>query len=326
MSIKIIATDGIDKEAEAKLKESGKVQFVSTIAEADLAIIRSATKLKEKELSELKNLKGVLRAGVGIDNIDLVAATKLGIYVWNAPTGNYQSTAELAFGLMFSVARQIPRATTAAQKGEWIKNDLSKEGRQLQGSTLGIFGAGNIGTRLGKMAHAIGMKVLVCDPIFKPTTDHPFELVDFDKLLAQSDFISIHAPFLESTKNVFNKNAFEKCKKGLMLVNAARGGIIQEQDLLEALEKGQLGGVALDVFETEPTPADSPLYQKLFAHPKVVATPHVGAATKEAQKAVGLETADKIIQIAESLSGQGFAPKSLNRFDPSHGRWSLRFG
>ena len=256
----VVATDGLDVEAQEMLRARAgielrvnaatpKAELLNVLKDVNVAIIRSATVLDAAALSALPNLKGVLRAGVGIDNIDLKKSEELGIYVWNAPTGNFQATAELAMGLLFTASRKIAYATENARSGKWVKKEIGTNGRQMQGSTLGIFGAGNIGLRMAKMANAIGMNVLVCDPIFKTSEENPFAVVSFDELLSKSDFITIHSPLLDSTKHKFDLNAFKKMKKGALIVNAARGGIIKEADLLQALKEGILGGAALDVFE-----------------------------------------------------------------------------
>ena len=334
MSFHVVATDGLDKEAQETLRADSGVkltvrdatpvtELVATLADADIAIIRSATVLNETALAQLPNLKGVLRAGVGIDNIDLNAAEKLGIWVWNAPTGNFQATAELALGLIFAAARRIPFATEGARQGKWVKKEIGTTGRQLQDSTLGVFGAGNIGLRVAKMAAGIGMKIQICDPVFKASGDANFSVVDFDTLLKTSDFITIHSPVLESTKHKFNLEAFSKMKPSSFIVNAARGGIIKDADLVTALEKNLIAGAALDVFEIEPFPADDAVYSKLLKDPRVVITPHVGASTKESQRLVGLETAEKILAVKNSAQKSSTAPKALNA--PFKARLALSF-
>lgn len=333
--LKVVATDGMAKEGAALLERSGAVEAVvlkgvpaneleAALRDADLAIIRSATNLKRDALAKLPNLKGVLRAGVGIDNIDLKAAEELGVWVWNAPTGNFQATAELALGLLFAAARKIPFATEASRHGKWAKKDIGESGRQLSGSTLGIFGAGNIGLRMAKMAQGIGMKVLVCDPVFKPSMEHAYALVDFDSLLKESDFITIHAPMLESTRHAFRAESFRKMKPSAILVNAARGGIVHDADLLAALEQNLVAGAALDVFEKEPWPENDPVYARLLKDPRVVATPHVGASTLESQRLVGIESAEKILAVAaHAAGGAAPAPRALNR--PVNPRLALKF-
>jgi len=283
----------------------------AVLGAADVVVIRSATNLNSAVLQGLPKLKGVVRAGVGLDNIDVAKATELGVYVWNAPTGNFQSTAELAIGHMFALARRIAFATEQGRAGKWMKKELSG-GRQISGSTVGVFGAGNIGLRAARMAAALGARVQLCDPVYNGTE---FQTVDFKTLMGTSDFITIHSPLLDSTRHAFNATAFAMAKPGLCLVNAARGGIVHEADLVEALNAGRLGGAALDVFEKEPFDPKDPLTAKLLAHPLVVTTPHIGASTLEAQKAVGLEVADKVLRLAR---GEAVAP--LNR--PSHPRWA----
>jgi|GEM_PF-1036370 len=311
----VVATDGLDKEAQEVLAKNPAVRLqvksgvpasdvVATLKEADFVVIRSATNLTAEVLQQLPGLKGIVRAGVGLDNIDLKVAEELGLWVWNAPTGNFQSTAELAIGLLFAVARRIAWATEGARTGAWYKKEISAAGRQLSGSTLTIFGAGNIGMRVAKMAAAIGAKVQICDPVYQ---SGEFPKVDFDTLLATSDFVSMHAPLLPSTKHAFNEAAFAKIKPGCILANAARGGLIDEKALLGALKASRIGGVGLDVYEKEPYTLDHPVYAELLKDPRVVATPHIGASTVEAAKQVGLEVAEKI-----GLIAAGRAPKALN--------------
>lgn len=311
----VVATDGLDKEAQEALAKNAKIQLtvksgvtaaelVTTLKDADFVVVRSATTLTKEVLAQLPKLKGAVRAGVGLDNIDVPAATELGIWVWNAPTGNFQSTAELALGLMFAVARRIAWATEGARTGAWYKKEISAAGRQISGSTLGVYGAGNIGLRVAKMAAAIGAKVQICDPVYKGAD---FPIVDFDTLLKTSDFITMHAPLLPTTKHAFNDAAFAKIKPGCILANAARGGLIDEKALLAALRANRIGGVGLDVYEKEPFTLDHPVYSELLKDPRVVATPHIGASTVEAAKQVGLEVAEKLGLVAD-----GRAPKPLN--------------
>lgn len=340
MTFKVIATDGLDKEAIERLQTHPFIQLEvcngvpahelqQTVSDSDLVIIRSATNITAELLQNLPTLKAVLRAGVGTDNVNIPMATELGIYVWNAPTGNFQSTAEMALALLFSLARRIPEATDGGKKGQWLKKELSAKGRQLYGSTLGIFGAGNIGKRTAAMAHGLGMDVQICDPAYPE--NEAFRKVDFNTLLSTSNFISIHAPSLPSTKGIFNYEAFGKMKRNSFIINAARGGIINDQDLYRALKEGLIEGAGLDVFEEEPFDKN-PLYAQLLALPQVVSTPHMGASTLEAQRMVGLESADKIIAIANALQGLASStislstqplPFPLNR--PQNPRWTLPF-
>jgi D-3-phosphoglycerate dehydrogenase len=321
---KVLASDGLHSEA---IKDAQGKSFLSlrvekalsphelyeALADLDFLIVRSATKANAELLNKAPHLKGVIRAGVGIDNIDLKSAAELGIWVWNAPTGNYQSAAEHALALLFALSRRIVPASVAGQSGKWVKKDIGESGRQLAGLTLGLFGAGQIGGRVAKMATGIGMKVQICDPYFEASPDRPFAKVDFETLLKTSDAISIHTPLTPETKHVFGKNAFAKMKATAMLVNAARGGIIHEEELLEALEKGTIEGAGLDVFEKEPF--EGSFYTKLLAHPRLISTPHLGASTKEAQKAVGLECIHLLERVHHACN-EGIAahwPKALNQ-------------
>lgn len=317
--IKVVATDGLHKAAQEKAAQDPKInlevykglapdELVAKVKDADVLLVRSATKVTSDLMNDLPNLKAVIRAGVGVDNIDRDHAAELGIHVWNAPLGNFQSTAELAIGMIFSVARNIPQATIAGKAGTWAKSELSAKGRQVSGATLGIYGAGNIGMRAAKAAAALGMTVQICDPIYEKGE---YEKVDFDQLLATSDFITIHAPILPSTKHAFNKVTFAKMKSTAFIINCARGGIICDEDLLSALEAGEIAGAGLDVYEVEPFEGE--LYAKLLAHPNVVATPHMGAATQEAQSAVGIECIEKVQMIvAHQESGAELLP-ALNK-------------
>jgi D-3-phosphoglycerate dehydrogenase len=329
----VIASDGLDKEAQVLLRGDPQIklevhsgvkpeELKEKLADADIAVIRSATVLNASVLEALPKLKGVLRAGVGIDNIDLKAAERLGLWVWNAPTGNYQSTAELAVGLMFAVARKIPLATEGAHQGKWLKKEISSSARQLSGSIVGVLGAGNIGLRVARMCEGLGMRVLVCDPVYSGTQ---FKKVAFEELLTQSDFVTIHTPVTESTKGLFNIDTFRKMKPSAILINAARGGIVKDADLAQALKENLIAGAGLDVFEREPFDISTPPYDELLKDPRVVLTPHVGASTLEAQKQVGLETAEKILALAKSLAHpQNPAPKPLNR--PTKPRLELHLG
>ncbi|NCN27470.1 hydroxyacid dehydrogenase [bacterium] len=319
----VVAPDGLDVEAIDLLKSHDWVKLdqcegcssdekYQRILKADFLIVRSATKVTQAMLSEASSLKGVIRAGVGVDNIDLKAAESAGVWAWNAPNGNFQSAAELAIALIFAVARNIGPAYVAGTQQKWAKKELSSSGRQIFEAKLGLFGAGNIGKRVAKMASGLGMQVSVCDPFYKPDDLHSYPSISFEQLLSESDFISIHSPLLDSTKNVFSKEAFKKMKKDSFLVNAARGGIIDEPALLEALEQGEIAGAALDVFASEPFEGD--FYKKLLSSPKLITTPHIGASTREAQRLVGLECVFIIEQVRASLAENDLRkwPKSLN--------------
>ncbi len=320
---KVLATDGMDKAASEELKKNTSFQIevrketpaaeLHAIAkDVDFIIIRSATKLGAKDFESLPKLKGVIRAGVGIDNVDLEAAKKAGVYVWNAPTGNFLATAEHAIALTFSLLRGIPFSHTASRTGVWAKKEASSMGRQIQGSYLGLFGCGNIGSRVVNIAVAAGMKVGIYDPYLKLAPSGA-ELISIDQLLANSDIITIHTPMTSETKGFFNLERMMKMKKDSYLVNAARGGIIVEADLLKVLQEGHLAGAALDVFEKEPFSFENATSKALLEHPRVIATPHIAASTREAQAAVGMECVEKLAHIALAVSenNESQMPKAL---------------
>lgn len=322
--IRVLATDGFDKKAESFLaadnrfevivrKETSKEELIEIAKDAHFLIIRSATKVGQKEFESLPKLKGVVRAGVGIDNVDLESAKKHGVYVWNAPTGNFLATAEHALVLILSLLRAVPLAHSSALAGKWNKKEVSGYGRQIAGTKLGLFGAGNIGSRLAVLGKAIGMDVSIYDPYLKTSPSPEIKLVSVDELLSNSDVISIHTPMTNETKGFFNAEKISKMKKGSYLVNAARGGIIVERDLLAALQSGQLLGAALDVYENEPFDVNDPTTKALLSFPNFVSTPHVAASTKEAQAAVGMESSEKLKAVADCLEKKDFTtiPKPL---------------
>jgi D-3-phosphoglycerate dehydrogenase / 2-oxoglutarate reductase len=322
MTLKVCFTDGLAKKAQPKLGELAGVaaevfesvdakDLVAKLSDKDLVVIRSATQLSAAVLGELPKLRGIIRAGVGLDNIDLVRASELGIPVWNAPTGNYQATAELAMALVFALARGLGVAVDAARKTDWAKKSLSG-GRQIRGSTLGVVGLGAIGSRVVEMGLGVGMNVVGFDPAKKLDARAGFiQTQALAELLALSDFVSIHVPYLPDTKNFIAAQQIANMKKGSYLINCARGGLVDERALLEALNSGQLSGAGLDVFSKEPFSGD-PTLEQLLKHPKVLATPHVGASTVEAQEAVGHECVALIKTLSLALSQKTQAPKSLN--------------
>lgn len=251
--------------------------------------VRSSTKVTKAVLEAGKNLKVVGRAGIGVDNVDVPAATAHGVVVMNTPFGNSVTTAEHALSLMMSLARQIPQASASTHAGKWEKNAFM--GVELAGKTLGLIGCGNIGSIVADRALGLKMKVMVYDPyLSKERADaihvHKAEL---DELLAQADFISLHTPLTDTTKNILNKDTIAKCKKGVRIINCARGGLVNEADLKAALESGQVAGAALDVFEEEPAKANP-----LFGMPNVICTPHLGASTNEAQENVAVQVAEQM--------------------------------
>ena len=259
------------------------------IGDYDGLAIRSATKVTKDVLAVAHKLKVVGRAGIGVDNVDVPAATQRGVVVMNTPFGNSITTAEHAIALLFAVARDIPQANASTHAGKWEKNRFM--GVEVTGKTLGLIGAGNIGSIVADRALGLKMKVVAYDPFLsiERAADLGVEKVELDELLARADFITLHTPLTEQTKNILDAKALAKCKKGVRIVNCARGGLIVEEDLKAALESGQVAGVALDVFAVEPA-KDS----ILFGMEQVICTPHLGASTSEAQEKVALQVAEQL--------------------------------
>jgi D-3-phosphoglycerate dehydrogenase len=252
-------------------------------------VVRSATQASREVIGAGKSLKVIGRAGAGVDNIDVAAASERGILVLNTPGGNAEAAGELAIAMMFALARELTRADASMKAGTWDKKSFS--GCELLGKTLGLLGIGNVGSIVGSRALAMGMKVLAYDPFVSAdkTKSLGFTLASFDKVIQTSDFISIHAPKTADTKGILDAKAFARMKKGVYIVNCARGGIVVEKDLLAALESGVVKGAGVDVYEKEP-PDD----WTLAKHPRVIATPHIGASTGEAQVNVSVMIARQI--------------------------------
>ncbi len=266
-----------------------KDKLLEVIGQYDGLAIRSATKVTEKIIAAATNLKVIGRAGIGVDNVDIPAATKKGIIVMNTPFGNSITTAEHAISMMLSLARQIPEADASTRAGKWEKNRFM--GVEVTNKILGIVGCGNIGTIVADRAQGLRMKVIAFDPFLTPerAMDIGVEKVELDDLLARADFITLHTPLTEHTKNVISAAAIAKTKKGVRIINCARGGLIDEAALYEALKSGHVAGAALDVFLEEPATSNP-----LFDLPNVIATPHLGASTSEAQENVALQVAEQI--------------------------------
>ena len=256
---------------------------------ADGLIVRSGTKVTRELIKAVPSLKVVGRAGTGVDNIDLKAATELGLVVVNAPTGNSVAAAEHAVALMMALARNIPQADAAMRRGEW--NRHAYIGTALVGKTLGLVALGRVGGEVAKRATALGMSVVAFDPYCPPERAKGVKLVDLNEVWAKSDFISLHAPLLDSTHHMINHGSLAKMKRGVYLINDARGGLIDEEALIEALDSGQVAGAALDVFQQEPPRADN----RLIGRPDVIVTPHLGASTTEAQMDVAREVVEAVI-------------------------------
>ena len=280
--------NALDVTVKTGLSETDLIQI---IPEFSGLVVRSQTKVTADIFSAGERLRVVGRAGVGVDNVDVETATRRGIIVLNAPGGNTVSTAEHAFSLLLSVARKIPQADANVRNKNWNKKDF--EGVELYDKTLGIIGMGRIGSELSRRAIAFGMRVVAYDPYLSATRARRLqvELVDeLDDLLASADFISLHTPLTAETRHLFDRARLQKTKHGVRIINCARGGLIDEDALAAALQDRHVAGAALDVFETEPLPPDSPLRSA----PNLVLTPHLGASTAEAQESVGIEIAQSI--------------------------------
>ncbi|MBT8339319.1 MAG: phosphoglycerate dehydrogenase [Desulfatitalea sp.] len=279
--------EGIEVDVKTGLSPE---DLQAIICDYDALCIRSATKVTEALLDAAPKLKVVGRAGIGLDNVDIPAATKRGIVVMNTPTGNVITTAEHAIAMMMALTRNIPAGTASLKTGRWDKKKLS--GHELYQKTLGVIGYGKIGAIAADRARGLRMRVIVYDPFVTPEKieSDGFEAVSLQTLYQQSDYITVHVPKLKTTANLINKDAFEQMKPGVMLINCARGGIVNEADLYEAITAGKVAGAALDVFETEP-PGQIPLMEL----DQVICTPHLGASTKEAQTNVAVMVAEQII-------------------------------
>jgi D-3-phosphoglycerate dehydrogenase len=258
----------------------------------DAMVVRSRTQVRRLLIDVCPNLKVIVRGGVGLDTIDHEYAKSRGITVMNTPMASSVSVAELAIAYMFALARNIYKATSSMKAGKWDKKSF--EGDEIGGKTLGLIGFGNIGQETAKRAIALGMKVVAYDPFASPMEG--IQLVSLDELLAQADYISLHLPKTKETANMIAAEQFAKMKNGVRLVNCARGGIVNEDALYEALTNGKVAGAALDVFAEEP-----PTDWKLLKLDNVIASPHIGAATKEAQARIGAEVAQKLIDFAKNL-------------------------
>lgn len=282
-----LQSGGIDVDDRAGIEAS---ELLAAIPEYHGLIVRSRTKVTAEVLQAATQLKVVGRAGVGVDNIDVPAARQRGVAVVNTPVSTSVAVAELTFALLLSLLREVPRADAAAKQGLWIKKEL--EGNELAGKTLGILGVGNIGAQVAKRAAAFDMQVIGFDPFLDAKTllERGAQPAALDEVYAQADIITLHLPLLPDTRGMLDKHAFAKMKFGAYIVCAARGGVINEGDLLAALNSGQIGGAGLDVFEKEP-PGPSALIQ----HPRVVATPHIGAQTAEAQSRAAMDVADEVL-------------------------------
>jgi D-3-phosphoglycerate dehydrogenase len=299
MTPRVLISDKMDPRAAAIFRERGiQVDEITGKTPDELAAIigdyhglaiRSSTKATAKLLDHATNLKVIGRAGIGVDNVDIPAATQRGIVVMNTPFGNSITTAEHAIALMFALARQLPEADASTQAGKWEKNRFM--GVELTAKTLGLIGAGNIGSIVASRALGLKMKVIAFDPFLSPerALELGIEKVELDQLLARADFITLHTPLTDQTRGILSREAFAKTKRGVRIINCARGGLIDEAALKDALDSGQVAGAALDVFENEPATA-SPL----FGTRGFISTPHLGASTTEAQVNVAIQVAEQM--------------------------------
>ncbi|MBX6426850.1 MAG: phosphoglycerate dehydrogenase [Variibacter sp.] len=299
MAPRVLISDNLSPAAVDIFKQRGievdvktgldKDQLAEIIGEYDGLAVRSATKVTPKIIQRADRLRVIGRAGIGVDNIDIAAATAKGIIVMNTPFGNSITTAEHAITLMLALARQIPAADASTQAGKWEKNRFM--GVEITGKTLGIIGCGNIGSIVADRARGLRMKVIAYDPYLsvERARDLGVEKVDLAELFRRSDFITLHTPLTEKTRNIIDANAIAAMKKGVRIINCARGGLVDEVALRRALDAGHVAGAAFDVFSVEPA-RENPL----FGHPNVVCTPHLGAATMEAQENVALQIAEQM--------------------------------
>ncbi|HJS60617.1 MAG TPA: phosphoglycerate dehydrogenase, partial [Pseudolabrys sp.] len=279
---------GIEVEFQPALGKD-REKLAAVVGNYDGLAIRSATKVTSKVLEQARSLKVIGRAGIGVDNVDIPAATARGIIVMNTPFGNSITTAEHAISLMLALARQIPEADASTRAGKWEKNKFM--GVEIFGKTLGVVGCGNIGSIVADRATGLRMKVVAFDPFLSQerADDLGVEKVEIDELFRRADFITLHTPLTDKTRNIINAGAIKNMKKGVRIINCARGGLVDEAALYEALRSGQVAGAAFDVFVTEPA-TENPL----FHLPNVVCTPHLGAATSEAQENVALQIAEQM--------------------------------
>lgn len=310
---KVLISDKMSPQAEAIFKNRGvevivktdlkPEELVAALNDVDGLAIRSSTKVTADILKGAKSLKVIGRAGIGVDNVDVPAATATGVVVMNTPFGNSITTAEHTIAMLMSLARQIPQANASTHAGKWEKSKFM--GQELFGKTLGVIGCGNIGAIVADRAVGLKMKVIAFDPFLSAerAVELGVEKVELEDVLTRADFITLHTPMTDSTRGIINKAAIAKMKKGVRLINCARGGLIVEADLKEALDSGHVAGAALDVFEEEPAKANP-----LFGHENVICTPHLGASTVEAQENVALQVAE---QMADFLL-QGAVSNAVN--------------
>ncbi|MDH3529240.1 MAG: phosphoglycerate dehydrogenase [Acidobacteriota bacterium] len=325
---KVFVADDVNEERLALLREAGievvketklsPEMLAERLGDADGVIVRSATEITAEIMDRARRLRVIGRAGVGVDNIDVKAATKRGIVVMNAPDGNTITTAEHTVALLVSLARNVAQAHGLLQQGIWDKKRFV--GVELNGKSLGVIGLGRIGRHVAKIAKGFGMHISGYDPFVtdESAKDFGIALEPLEELLAKSDFITIHTPVTDETRGMIGAAAFSKMKDGVRIVNCARGGLVNEEALLEAIESGKVAGAALDVFESEPLDPKSPLLN----HPKIVTTPHLGASTTEAQEGVALAVAEQMRdyllfgELRNAVNAPSMAAEELERLEP----------
>ncbi|MEK7271066.1 MAG: phosphoglycerate dehydrogenase [Planctomycetota bacterium] len=308
--IKVLVTDPISADGVAMLKNAGfevlnepeapPAKLKELIADCDGLIVRSRIQVDESLIDAGKRLRVIGRAGIGVDNIDMKAATRRGILVVNTPSASTITTAEHTISLLMSLARCIPQATASVKKGEWKRTKFV--GVEIRSKTLGVVGLGKIGSEVARLAKGLGMKILAHDPFVSPdfAKKREVELVSLDDLFRNADFVTLHMPITEATKNLVNAKLLALAKPGLRIVNCARGGLLDEAAVLAAIKEGKVAGVALDVYPEEP-----PVNNPLVALDAVITTPHLGASTKEAQSAVALDVADQVLQALKGVFPTG---------------------
>ncbi|MEX6632403.1 phosphoglycerate dehydrogenase [Hyphococcus lacteus] len=287
-AVQIFRDRGVEVDFEPKLGKD-KEKLLSVIDKYDGLAIRSATKATADVIAAAKNLKVIGRAGIGVDNVDIPAATAAGVVVMNTPYGNAITTAEHAIAMMFSLVRKIPQANKSTHQGKWEKSAFM--GAEVFSKTLGVIGCGNIGAIVADRAIGLKMRVVAFDPFLNEerALELGVEKADLDTLLAKADIVTLHTPLTDQTRNILSRENIAKLKKGAYIVNCARGGLVDEEALKDALDEGHLAGAALDVYATEPA-----IEHPLFGHPGVVATPHLGASTTEAQENVAIQVAEQM--------------------------------
>lgn len=311
----LINAEDVEVTKQTGLSED---ELVSMIGDFDALLVRSQTKVTPRIMEAAEKLKVIGRAGVGVDNIDLEAATNQGIIIINAPDGNTITTCEHTFAMMISLARHIPQAYTKTVSGVWDRKSFL--GVELRNKTLGVFGLGRIGIEVAKRAMAFGMTILGYDPFMSEERAKQLgiKLSNLDEIVRNADFMTVHTPLTNETHHMIGKPQFEVMKKGMRIINCARGGIIDEMALVEALDEGIVAGAAFDVFENEPPAADHPF----FKHPNMIVTPHLGASTLEAQENVAIDVSEQVIHILRNepfknaVNMPAIPPELLNKLQP----------